>query len=226
MKKIGILFGQERTFPQAFVERINSKNVDGIKAEPVRIDKVMQGEPTEYSVIIDRISQDVPFFRAYLKNAALSNAADLYVHEGDLKKASELYEQCIRFNSCDFHSMMGLGWIALVHDGNDSQAKKIFSFVRSKLKSPDPLLKLSQANEMNDIAVSKKFAVQFAQQAANAVYGNMYNKYLIQVYTSVLNEPAKALTIAEKEMSNRRTPQTGAWLAWCLFDNGKNHRPH
>ena len=51
MKKIGILFGQERTFPHAFVERINSKNVDGIKAEPVRIDKVMQGErflPMEY----------------------------------------------------------------------------------------------------------------------------------------------------------------------------------
>ena len=75
MKKIGILFGQERTFPQAFVERINSKNVDGIKAEPVRIDKVMQGEPTDYSVIIDRISQDVPFFRAFLKNAALTGTA-------------------------------------------------------------------------------------------------------------------------------------------------------
>ena len=61
MKKIGILFGQERTFPQAFIERINSKNIDGIQAQPVRVDKVMQGEPTDYSVIIDRISQDVPF---------------------------------------------------------------------------------------------------------------------------------------------------------------------
>jgi len=26
MKKIGILFGQETTFPPAFVERVNSKN--------------------------------------------------------------------------------------------------------------------------------------------------------------------------------------------------------
>ncbi len=75
MKKIGILFGQERTFPQAFIERVNSKNVDGIEAEAVRIDKVMQGEPTEYSVILDRISQDVPFYRAYLKNAALTGTA-------------------------------------------------------------------------------------------------------------------------------------------------------
>lgn len=75
MKKIGILFGQERSFPMAFVERINSKNIPGITAEPVRIDKVMQGEPSGYAVIIDRISQDIPFYRAYLKNAALCGTA-------------------------------------------------------------------------------------------------------------------------------------------------------
>ncbi len=75
MKKIGILYGQERTFPQAFIERINGKNVAGIHAEPVHIDKVMQGVPTGYAVIFDRISQDVPFYRAYLKNAALCGAA-------------------------------------------------------------------------------------------------------------------------------------------------------
>lgn len=75
MKKIGILFGQERSFPMAFVERINSKNVSGIVAEPVRIDKVMQGEASGYSVIVDRISQDIPFYRAYLKNAALCGTA-------------------------------------------------------------------------------------------------------------------------------------------------------
>ena len=67
MKKIGILHGKERSFPDAFVERINSKKIPGIMAEPVKIDKVMQGEATEYAVIVDRISQDVPFYRAYLK---------------------------------------------------------------------------------------------------------------------------------------------------------------
>ncbi|HLY70013.1 MAG TPA: hypothetical protein VKR53_09800 [Puia sp.] len=75
MKKIGVLFGKERSFPMAFVERVNGKNIDGIVAEPVRIDKVMQGEPSGYAVIIDRISQDVPFFRAFLKNAALCGTA-------------------------------------------------------------------------------------------------------------------------------------------------------
>ncbi|MFC5408381.1 RimK family alpha-L-glutamate ligase [Larkinella bovis] len=75
MKKIGILFGQENSFPQAFVDRVNSKKETGIMAEFVTIDKVVQGEPTEYAVIIDRISQDVPFYRAYLKNAALTGTA-------------------------------------------------------------------------------------------------------------------------------------------------------
>ncbi len=72
MRKIGILFGKENTFPQAFVDRVNSKNEDGISAEFVKIDKVFQAEQSQYAVIVDRISQDVPFYRAYLKNAALS----------------------------------------------------------------------------------------------------------------------------------------------------------
>ena len=75
MKKIGILFGMENTFPQAFIDRINEKGIKDITAEAVSIDMVEQAKPTDYAVIIDRISQDVPFYRAYLKNAALSGTA-------------------------------------------------------------------------------------------------------------------------------------------------------
>jgi len=75
MKKIGILFGMEDTFPQAFIDRVNSKNEKGIMAEAVLIDKVVQNKGSDYAVIIDRISQDVPFYRAYLKNAALTGTA-------------------------------------------------------------------------------------------------------------------------------------------------------
>ena len=75
MKKIGVLFGRERSFPEAFIARVNEKNVEGIMAEAVHIDKVVQGEDSGYTVIIDRISQDIPFYRAYLKNAALCGAA-------------------------------------------------------------------------------------------------------------------------------------------------------
>lgn len=75
MKKIGILHGKERSFPEAFVARVNSKNVPGIVAEPVKIDKAMQGVESGYAVIIDRISQDVPFYRTWLKNAAVTGTA-------------------------------------------------------------------------------------------------------------------------------------------------------
>src|SRR5438045_4736112 len=76
MKKIGILFGMEHSFPPTFVERVNHKTGGrDIVAEFVRIDKVMQGEPCGYDVVIDRISQDVPFYRAYLKNTALTGTA-------------------------------------------------------------------------------------------------------------------------------------------------------
>ena len=75
MKKIGILFGQENTFPQAFVDRVNEKAPADIRAEFVNINQVEQHVATDYAVIIDRISQDVPFYRAYLKNAALMGTA-------------------------------------------------------------------------------------------------------------------------------------------------------
>jgi glutathione synthase/RimK-type ligase-like ATP-grasp enzyme len=75
MKKIGILYGKERSFPNAFIERVNSKQVDDISAEPVLISKVVQGDSDDYAVIIDRISQDVPFYRAFLKNAAICGTA-------------------------------------------------------------------------------------------------------------------------------------------------------
>lgn len=75
MIKIGILFGREDTFPWAFIDRVNEKSDGKIIAEPVIIDKLEQGIDYGYAVIIDRISQDVPFYRAYLKNAALCGTA-------------------------------------------------------------------------------------------------------------------------------------------------------
>jgi hypothetical protein len=70
MKKIGILFGMENSFPGALVEHINARNIDGLHAEFVETGAVHLDKPSPYSVIIDRISHDIPFYRAYLKHAA------------------------------------------------------------------------------------------------------------------------------------------------------------
>jgi hypothetical protein len=74
VKKIGIIFGMESSFPPALVDKINSFQDPGIQAEFVHIGEVRMAEPSPYHVIIDRISHDIPFFRGYLKNAALSGS--------------------------------------------------------------------------------------------------------------------------------------------------------
>ena len=154
--------------------------------------------------------------------AALSNAGDLDLHAGRLEDAYNLYKRSIANYSGDLHSIMGIGWIALVHDKNDSLAKKIFLFVSSKTKAPDPILKLSQAAELNGDSVScKKYAQQFVDITSDIAYGTMYNKYLIELYTGILNDPAKAEEVAKREIDNRATPQTYAWYVWCLYYNNK-----
>jgi glutathione synthase/RimK-type ligase-like ATP-grasp enzyme len=72
VKKIGILFGVENSFPSALVEQINSRNIDGIKAEFVLTGAVQMDKKPRYAVIVDRISHAVPFYRAYLKHAVLN----------------------------------------------------------------------------------------------------------------------------------------------------------
>jgi hypothetical protein len=158
----------------------------------------------------------------FLKGIALSNAGDLYIHAGELQKAAVAYKECIRLNSVDFHSLMGLGWIALVHDKNDTLAERIFRFVQTKNKLPDPLFKLYQmAQARGDKALEKKYAEEFVARSTDTVYGQMYNKYVIEIYTGVLNQAAKAETLAKNELNNRATPQTYAWYAYSLFVNNK-----
>jgi glutathione synthase/RimK-type ligase-like ATP-grasp enzyme len=74
MKKIGVLFGMENSFPGALVEAINARNIEGIQAEFVETGAVHLDRAPKYAVIVDRISHDIPFYRAFLKHAALNGA--------------------------------------------------------------------------------------------------------------------------------------------------------
>ena len=70
--KVGLLCGREYSFPPAFLARVNELGRrDGITAEFVRLTGTKMGERPEYRVIVDRISHEVEYFRAYLKHAVL-----------------------------------------------------------------------------------------------------------------------------------------------------------
>ena len=65
-KKIGLLVGREWSFPPAFIEDVKRRNA-GVTAEYVSLDITRMGVPGDYAVIIDRISHEVGFYRAYLR---------------------------------------------------------------------------------------------------------------------------------------------------------------
>jgi glutathione synthase/RimK-type ligase-like ATP-grasp enzyme len=72
MKRIGILYGMEQSFPPALVDRINHMGVAGVSAEHLKVGGVEMAGACGYDVIVDRISHDVPFYRSFLKNAVLT----------------------------------------------------------------------------------------------------------------------------------------------------------
>jgi len=68
--KIGVIVGREWSWPPAFIEEVNRRNA-GATAEFVKLGGTRMNEPCPYAVIVDRISHEIPYYRAYLKNAAI-----------------------------------------------------------------------------------------------------------------------------------------------------------
>jgi hypothetical protein len=69
-KKIGIMVGRENTWPHAFIDEVNRRGA-GVTAEFVKLGGTRMAEPSEYAVIIDRISHEVPYYRTFLKTAMM-----------------------------------------------------------------------------------------------------------------------------------------------------------
>jgi hypothetical protein len=77
------------------------------------------------------------------------------------------------------------------------------------------------AQSRGDKILEKRYASEFVAKATDPQYGKMYTKYLIEIYTGIVHEPAKAESLGKEELNNRATPQTYAWYAYSLFENNK-----
>jgi glutathione synthase/RimK-type ligase-like ATP-grasp enzyme len=69
-KRVGILVGREWSFPPAFIEEV-ARRKSGVAVEYATIGATSMEQVLPYHVLIDRISHEVPFYRAYLKKAVL-----------------------------------------------------------------------------------------------------------------------------------------------------------
>ncbi|MEP6834206.1 MAG: hypothetical protein ABJB74_12470 [Gemmatimonas sp.] len=66
--RIGLLVGREWSFPPAFMEAV-ARRKSGVTADFIKLDATRMAQPIPYTLIIDRISHEVGFYRAFLKHA-------------------------------------------------------------------------------------------------------------------------------------------------------------
>ena len=71
MKRVGILVGREITFPEALIKNINERGKGDVVAEYLQLGGIRHDDPPKYDLVIDRISHEVPYYRATLKRLAL-----------------------------------------------------------------------------------------------------------------------------------------------------------
>jgi hypothetical protein len=71
MRRVGILVGREQSLSDALLRDIGERGRGQITAELVKVGGVRLNESPGYDLVIDRVSHEVPFFRAYLRRIAM-----------------------------------------------------------------------------------------------------------------------------------------------------------
>lgn len=85
MKRVGILAGRERNFPNSLIQWVARRDA-GVVAEWARLGGTALDEPCPYQVIVDRISHEVPYYEVYLKHA---HAQGVHVINNPFKRQVE-----------------------------------------------------------------------------------------------------------------------------------------
>ena len=71
-KVVGLLVGRENTFPLPFIDMVNERGAaEGVSAELAVLGGTAELEQPRHAVLVDRISHEIPYYRAHLKSAAL-----------------------------------------------------------------------------------------------------------------------------------------------------------
>ncbi len=148
-----------------------------------------------------------------------TNLADMYSHSGRIQDAYNMYVKSLQLDSANLYALKGIAHICFAHDKNADAAEKILKFVLSTTDAPDLNLDLAEISEWKgNIKAKDAYLHTFlAKIESNKMYGNMYNKYLVDIYLNDKLDVKRGLQIAENEMNNRKTPETYSWLALANF---------
>jgi glutathione synthase/RimK-type ligase-like ATP-grasp enzyme len=92
-RRVGLLVGRENTFPEPFLDAVKRKGRDlGVTAELAVLGGTAEFEEPAYAVLVDRISHEVPYYRAHLKSAVLMGTA--VVNDPFWWQADEKFFEC------------------------------------------------------------------------------------------------------------------------------------
>ncbi|MFD1064182.1 tetratricopeptide repeat protein [Winogradskyella litorisediminis] len=157
-----------------------------------------------------------------LKQWSYTNLADFYGHAGKIKMSYEHFLKALELNPNDAYAKKGLAWIIYSYEKNPDEALNILNHVDTYYTAPDyKLLKAEIAEFKNDKVLQENALNAYKSQVENALYGDMYNQYNIELYSEEISMTEKAIEIAKIEVKNRPTAQTYDFLAWSYFKNGQ-----
>ncbi len=92
-KIVGLLIGRENTFPGPFLDIVNHRGAsDGITAELAVLGGTPELSEPSHAVLVDRISHEVPYYRAHLKSAALQGTT--VINDPFWWEADEKFFEC------------------------------------------------------------------------------------------------------------------------------------
>src|SRR5919198_2696450 len=92
-KVVGLLVGRENTFPQPFIDRVNERGrSEGVTAELAVLGGTPELAQPHHAVLVDRISHEIPYYRAHLKSAALMGT--VVINDPFWWEADEKFFEC------------------------------------------------------------------------------------------------------------------------------------
>jgi tetratricopeptide (TPR) repeat protein len=150
-----------------------------------------------------------------------TNLGDMYGHAGRIEEAYQAYLEVLRQNPNDDYAIKGIAWIALSHDQNFEEAKRLIQYLQKNKDLPEYQLLLAEIADFTGDETGKRTALEkFNSLTADEATERMYAKYKAVLEAEEFSNPEKAIAIARQEIQSRPCPQSYDLLAWGYFSKG------
>ncbi len=156
---------------------------------------------------------------------AYSNIAEFYGHAGRLQDSYDNYLKALEIDPNYTYALKGIAWITFSYERNSQEALRIINAISQKHNTPDYLLLKAEIAEFNGRDELKNdYLAQYFQRMDTQKFDDIYNIYNAKLFANQPININKAITLAEREINNRPTPQSYDLLAWTYLKNGQNAR--